>query len=97
MFNIIENPISADIQIQSINAVALESGFVFRAEHKFENFVLTVCEINLLILDLRLVWPWQSKEESWSPKIMSKIRGGEDIYSPSGKVDDIFVLSADIT
>ena len=28
---------------------------------------------------------------------MSKIRGGEDTYSTSGEVDDIFVLSANIT
>jgi len=42
-----------------------------------------------------------SKEESWSPKIMSKIRslGGEDTYSTSDtrKVGDIFVLSANIS
>ena len=46
MFNMIENPISADIQIRFIEFVALESGFVFSAKHKFENFLLNVCEID---------------------------------------------------
>ena len=41
----IENPISADIQIRFIHFVAIQSGLIFRAKHTFENFVLTVCEI----------------------------------------------------
>lgn len=41
-----ENPISADIQIRFIDFVAFESSLIFRAKHKFENFVLTVREIN---------------------------------------------------
>jgi hypothetical protein len=46
MFNMIENPISADIQIRFIHFVALESCLIFTAKHTFENFVLTVCEID---------------------------------------------------
>lgn len=55
IFNIIENPISADIQIRFINFVALESGFIFLAKHKFKNFVLTVCEINSYWFS---TWDW---------------------------------------
>lgn len=46
IFNMIENPISANIQIRFINFVAFESDLTFSAKHKFENFILTVCEIN---------------------------------------------------
>lgn len=100
MFYMIENPISADIQIRFIDFVALQSGFVFSAKHKFENFVLIVCEINFYCLS---TWDsfdhgWQSKEESWSPKIKSQVGGCEGTTNSfSSKVDDIYVLSADIT
>jgi len=56
MVNMIENPISADIQIRFIHFVAVESCFIFRAKHTFENFVLTVCEIiSIVISRLRLI------------------------------------------
>jgi len=37
----IRNPISAEIQIRTINFVALQFGHLFLAEHNIENFVLT--------------------------------------------------------
>jgi len=46
MFNMIENPISADLQIRFIDFVAFESSLFFSGNHEFEDFVITVCENN---------------------------------------------------
>ena len=92
----IENPISADLQIRSMEFVAYESSLVISGNHKFEDFVIPVCENNFYHISFfRLTNLWQGKEESWSPKVMIKVSNiGE--YSSSGKVDDIFVTSASI-
>ena len=101
MFNMIENPISADLQIRFVSFVAFEFGRIFEAEHKFKDFVLTVCKINWFSSWLlKLIWSWQSQEVSWSPKVMSKVSIDTDSDSDTdyvpGRVGDIFA-SANIT
>ena len=53
--------------------MALESGFIFLAKHKFKNFVLTVCEINSYWFS---TWDWlhhgRVRRKLGAPKLWAK-------------------------